>query len=686
MINGANLIADANIYLLGHHFLDIPCFLLQRKFGQGISEEVKTNFKAWHKRWQEASTTELVPLPLPKTFRAKHNLKALRDYRRPAPPDFWNNFPVNLSKPAKSLVSADKLEAMALSVGTVDKQMLEKVLFDLRFGAKIGCKSPYRLPSRATNAPSAYEDGEKVTDAICDWVKKGFAFGPVDKDQVPAGAKLSGIMTRSKPDGSVRIILNLSSPAGKAVNEGISSEDFPTTMSSTSKWLRALNKAGRFCLISKCDWSDAYKHVAVHHEDLHLQWFSWLGRYFCELCLVFGCVSSAGIYDRLAKVVLQIILHRSGMDPSMVIQHLDDVCAAAPAGSDALYRFDAEYFNVSEALGVKLAPRDDPKKSFGPSTSGVVLGVFYDTEAWTWAMPEEKLLRLLHDLKEVVDADSMQQERVWSIVGKIINVKPLVPGGHYNLYHLIKANSFSSDPKVGVPLDADLKRQAWFWLTALQVCSGKAKIPDPDRSLPAWSVDVFTDAAGGSWRTKGQGVGAVGPGFWVIMPWGRAINAGRPTGDGRKLDRIMSALELMGPLLALSAAAKQLRGKPVRFHVDNAGSVFIFKKGYSSSCKFSTAIVAAIASVAAGLGCTVDLVKITRCSNDGANLADALSKGAMSRFWELVEDSDFILPLEPEVVPGPIVCWATNPQPDFDLGEKILRHLAGELEVLGHSF
>ena len=135
---------------------------------------------------------------------------------------------------------------MALGVGTVDKQVLQKVLFDLRFGAKIGCKGPYRLPSRATNAPSAYEDGEKVTDAICDWVKKGFAFGPVDKDQVPAGAKLSGIMMRSKPDGSVRIILNLSSPAGRAVNEGIDSEDFPKTMSSTSKWFRALNKAGRF--------------------------------------------------------------------------------------------------------------------------------------------------------------------------------------------------------------------------------------------------------------------------------------------------------------------------------------------------------------------------------------------------------------------------------------------------------
>ena len=84
-------------------------------------------------------------------------------------------------------------------------------------------------------------------------------------------------MTKAKPNGSVRVILNLSAPAGKSVNEGIDNAQFPATMSSTLKWLRILNKAGAGCYIMKIDWAAAYKQITVHPEDVNLQWFQWLG-------------------------------------------------------------------------------------------------------------------------------------------------------------------------------------------------------------------------------------------------------------------------------------------------------------------------------------------------------------------------------------------------------------------------
>ena len=59
------------------------------------------------------------------------------------------------------------------------------------------------------------------------------------------------------------------------MREGISLEDFPTKMSSTTEWLRVLNRAGsgRDCYINKQDWSDAYKHIGVNPDDLNLCWF-----------------------------------------------------------------------------------------------------------------------------------------------------------------------------------------------------------------------------------------------------------------------------------------------------------------------------------------------------------------------------------------------------------------------------
>ena len=619
-----------------------------------------------------------------KVFRPKVNLPVLADYRYPAPESYWENFPKNLSGQASSLVSGSKLRQMALFYGFRDKALLNTICLDLSRGALIGCSWEFRKPGKASNAPSAFENGEKVSDAIASWCKKGFVHGPVDKKEVPATAKFNGVMVRPKPNGSARIILNLSSPKGSSVNDGIDSAQFPTSMSSTTKWLGVLNKVGRRAKISKVDWQEAYKHVHVAECDTNLQWFEWLGRCFKEVCLVFGGASSAGIYDRLAKVVIFVVTRRAKFPLDQVIQHLDDCCAAAPEGTWALERFDSVFTEVAEELGVKLAPRDDPEKSFAPCTSGIVLGIHYDTVDWVWAIPQEKLARMLHTAKDVLDGDFCRQEIIWSLVGKLLHVAPLVPGGRFHLYHLLCANSFSTDAKFEVPLSGDFKRQLWFWFTMLRLCSGRAAIPNPAVSLPPWTLEIYTDAAGGTWRSLGQGVGAVTSSWWVYAPWSAAINHGRPTGDGRKLDRVMSALELVGPLLGLCAAAKHCRNFAVRFWVDNAGSVFIFKKGYSTSCPLSATLVAAIAEVAAGIGCRVELEKITRCSTGLADMADALSKAAWPRFWMLAEQLEGVqLPQEPLQVPAELLRWIQAPKEDFGLGTRLLKELSNSGAVLG---
>ena len=68
-----------------------------------------------------------------------------------------------------------------------------KVTKWLQEGARIGCIEEFRSPSRATNTKDAILEGEKVTDAICDWVKKGVAYGPVDIKDIPKSAKVSGM-------------------------------------------------------------------------------------------------------------------------------------------------------------------------------------------------------------------------------------------------------------------------------------------------------------------------------------------------------------------------------------------------------------------------------------------------------------------------------------------------------------
>ena len=170
----------------------------------------------------------------------------------------------------------------------------------------------------------------------------------------------------------------------------------------------------------------------------------------------------------------------------------------------------------------------------------------------------------------------------------------------------------------------------------IKLCSGTVGIPDPSAGFPAWTIEVFTDAAGGSMSGVGRGCGGVAGPWWFYLSWPRKINCGVKAEDGKKLSKKLSALELVGPLVAISAAEQLGPGYPMRIWVDNIGSVLIWKKGYSSSCALCNTIVKAIATVAAALGCRLTVEKIRRCSSKPAILADALSRLTSEPFGQSV--------------------------------------------------
>ena len=650
-----------------------------------ISEHCLQQREMWIGKLKSLYKNHLPIEPPKKDFKPKHpQLPKLKSYVMKAPEGFWEKFPENKQCPAESLIDGDMLRKLALEAGYKDVAQLEKVVKYLKEGVEIGCKGKYRQPSKARNAPSAYAAGYKVTDAICDWVDKGFAYGPVKLSEVPKSAKISSIMTRPKPNGSVRIILNLSAPKGVSVNDGIDVKEYPTKMSSTTQWLRVLKKAGKGCVFLKVDWADAYKHISVSPEDTDLQWFIWMDRAFKELCLIFGAASSPGIFDEVAKIVLFIVAKRAGFPMGLIIQHLDDCCAAASKSKMAdLMKLDKTFFEVAELLGLRLASREDPDKSFGPSQIGTVLGVSYNTKDWTWCIPEEKLARLRLDIAKVLKLKEIVQEDMWSICGKLIHYKPLIPGGKFHIDHILRANGYSGDKRARVPMNQGLYDQLEFWYYVLELCNGGIKIPNPDPHLAPWAVEVFTDAAGGSYSANWHGVGAVTENWWAYAPWGQKINTGQDAGEGRQLDRVMSALELLGPLLTVSAGFKWCMNNHIRVWVDNQASVFIFAKGYSSACPLSSTLAKAIFTVAAGLGCRIEVKKITRCSTPLANMADSLSKGEFMRFWSQCKEEELNLPLDMAWVPRELLRWILDPKEDDRLGQKILLELSAFVPVLG---
>ena len=90
--------------------------------------------------------------------------------------------------------------------------------------------------------------------------------------------------------------------------------------------------------------------------------------------------------------------------------------------------------------------------------------------------------------------------------------------------------------------------------------------------------------------------------------------------------------------------------------------------------------------VAAGLGCHVDILKVTRCSGQGAILADLISKASFSEFRQRSLGWGLDMVAGPAAIPKVLLEWVCLPRPDDDLGHRILAHLAQEgLEVLGYG-
>ena len=94
------------------------------------------------------------------------------------------------------------------------------------FGFDIGFHGSFDDPNaRPRNLKFARDNVAPVSEAIAKELKRGHTSGPFSSPPF-AHTHCSPIGSAPMPDGSVRLILDLSSPRGQSVNDGISRDEF----------------------------------------------------------------------------------------------------------------------------------------------------------------------------------------------------------------------------------------------------------------------------------------------------------------------------------------------------------------------------------------------------------------------------------------------------------------------------
>lgn len=199
---------------------------------------------------------------------------------------------------------------------------------------------------------SAQENLEMICDYLVTELKAERIIGPLDpKHYLHIHTSLFGVITKSTP-GKWRLILDLSSPEGGTVNEGICKSWCSMSYTTVTNAVQGSTAHGKEDLMIKLDIHSAYRVVPIHPDDRWLLGMMCEGLLFVDSALPFSLLSASKIFLAIADAV-EWIVRQQGME--FVIHYLHDFLVVTAAnkliGSHSMCLFLEEF----EQLGFPVA-------------------------------------------------------------------------------------------------------------------------------------------------------------------------------------------------------------------------------------------------------------------------------------------------------------------------------------------
>ena len=273
--------------------------------------------------------------------------------------------------------------------GHPDRQAVAYVLDGLQHGSRLGFQPARRLKAAKKNKPSASQNPTVIDDYLAIEVARCRVAGPFSSPPMPNLQVSSfGVIPKKGQPGKWRLIVDLSSPHGSSVNDGINSDEFSMHYIHLDQIINMIAKHGAGALMAKFDIEAAYRNIAVHPYDRYLLGMKWRGQFYVDLALPFGLRSAPYIFNSVADLVEWII--RNKYNVADLMHYLDDFITAGPAGSPQCSQNLQTSLAICHSLGLPL----HPNKCIGPSTCMVVLGIELDSLEQMARLPAEKLMAL----------------------------------------------------------------------------------------------------------------------------------------------------------------------------------------------------------------------------------------------------------------------------------------------------
>ena len=112
-----------------------------------------------------------------------------------------------------------------------------------------------------------------------------------------------GVIPKGHRTGKWRLIVDLSSPHGESVNDGIDKELCTLSYISMDDIVKTIMMLKKGALMAKLDIRNAYRLLPVHPEDRLLLSMEWQGKVYFDTALPFGLRSAPMIFTALADLL-----------------------------------------------------------------------------------------------------------------------------------------------------------------------------------------------------------------------------------------------------------------------------------------------------------------------------------------------------------------------------------------------
>ena len=377
--------------------------------------------------------------------------------------------------------------------------------------------------------PSVAAHPQAIKDYLVEECAQGRILGPLCADAV-LGVQVSrfGLIPKKTPN-EWRLIVDLSSPEGSSVNNGIYSKLCSLQYISVEDALRDIQALGRGTLMAKVDIKKAYRMVPVHPADRPLLGMQWGGHLFLDAALPFGLRSAPKIFTAVAdaaewmacaegtglrsapKIFTAVADAAEWMacaEGVPYIQHyLDDFIILGHPGSPECQQSVDRLLGLFDRLGIPVAP-DKPE---GPPTTLTFLGIKIDTMALEVRLPAAKLCTLQEMVQEWQGRKSCSRSDLESLLGSLVHACCVVKEGKTFLRRLFELLSVAKRAHHHLRLNAGALSDLCWW-QAFLIPLNQASFARPFMRQPP-QFTIATDALGAI------GCGAIWSPYWFQLQW-----------------------------------------------------------------------------------------------------------------------------------------------------------------------